>query len=269
MYTQCPSCQTVFRISAAQLQMAHGKVRCSHCHEIFNALEHLKEDANKKAGKAAKTATNDTISPQREQKSTNATQPELSPEEIQERHAFLENILELDEVVELPGSKISLGQRLKTNITWILGILLLILLLFIQYSYFLRIELSQDKDWRPWLSALCQLANCTVPPQRNIKAIHITNRDIRQHPRTDNALLINVTMKNDASFTQPFPNMLMRMTGTNGVIVAKRLFRPQEYLGKQSAVVTSMKPNGLVHFVLEIVDPGSDATGFQLELLQE
>lgn len=41
MYTQCPECQTVFRITRAQLDAAQGKVRCGHCQRIFNATEHL------------------------------------------------------------------------------------------------------------------------------------------------------------------------------------------------------------------------------------
>lgn len=35
--TQCPSCQTVYRISADQLKMADGQVRCGGCLNIFDA----------------------------------------------------------------------------------------------------------------------------------------------------------------------------------------------------------------------------------------
>lgn len=41
MYTQCPECQTVFRITRKQLDAAQGKVRCGHCQRIFIATEHL------------------------------------------------------------------------------------------------------------------------------------------------------------------------------------------------------------------------------------
>jgi predicted Zn finger-like uncharacterized protein len=43
MYTQCPHCQTLFRISSEQLRTAGGKARCCQCHEVFNALEGLRE----------------------------------------------------------------------------------------------------------------------------------------------------------------------------------------------------------------------------------
>lgn len=39
--TRCPECQTAFRVTPEQLQARSGKVRCGHCHGVFNALAHL------------------------------------------------------------------------------------------------------------------------------------------------------------------------------------------------------------------------------------
>ena len=36
-YTRCPGCQTVFRVSAAQLSLRDGQVRCGHCRAVFDA----------------------------------------------------------------------------------------------------------------------------------------------------------------------------------------------------------------------------------------
>ncbi|MEZ5671568.1 MAG: zinc-ribbon domain-containing protein [Thiotrichaceae bacterium] len=41
MHTQCPHCQTIFRINAVQLNAAEGFARCKHCHNIFNASKQL------------------------------------------------------------------------------------------------------------------------------------------------------------------------------------------------------------------------------------
>jgi len=43
MYTQCPHCQTCFRIAEAHLKAAKGQVRCGSCKEIFDATNHLYE----------------------------------------------------------------------------------------------------------------------------------------------------------------------------------------------------------------------------------
>lgn len=44
MFTQCPACQTVFKLSAETLRAAAGEVRCGRCAEQFNALRSLAEE---------------------------------------------------------------------------------------------------------------------------------------------------------------------------------------------------------------------------------
>ena len=43
MYTQCPRCETIFRVSAEILRAAAGQVRCGRCGAAFSALAHLEE----------------------------------------------------------------------------------------------------------------------------------------------------------------------------------------------------------------------------------
>jgi predicted Zn finger-like uncharacterized protein len=45
VYTQCPDCATVFRVTAEALRAAQGEVRCGVCATTFNALENLSEAA--------------------------------------------------------------------------------------------------------------------------------------------------------------------------------------------------------------------------------
>jgi len=40
MTTKCPKCETTFRVSEAQLQVAKGKVRCGSCLHVFKAEDH-------------------------------------------------------------------------------------------------------------------------------------------------------------------------------------------------------------------------------------
>ncbi len=47
VYTQCPDCATVFRVTAEALRAAQGDVRCGVCSTTFNALENLSEKAFK------------------------------------------------------------------------------------------------------------------------------------------------------------------------------------------------------------------------------
>ena len=45
--TQCPHCQTSFRVNHAQLSVARGVVRCGSCLQVFNAAKQLLEQAGK------------------------------------------------------------------------------------------------------------------------------------------------------------------------------------------------------------------------------
>ncbi|MDB5979577.1 MAG: family finger-like protein [Pseudomonas sp.] len=51
--TQCPHCQTSFRVSHAQLSVARGVVRCGACLQVFNAAKQLLEQ---RAGKPTEDA---------------------------------------------------------------------------------------------------------------------------------------------------------------------------------------------------------------------
>jgi len=55
MYTQCPDCQTRFRVTAEMLRAARGTVRCGRCGSAFDALERL-SDAIPPPGPATRAA---------------------------------------------------------------------------------------------------------------------------------------------------------------------------------------------------------------------
>ena len=44
MYTCCPNCQTCFRITKPQLDVAQGHVRCGTCSKVFNAKQYLHDE---------------------------------------------------------------------------------------------------------------------------------------------------------------------------------------------------------------------------------
>ena len=41
MYTQCPRCQAVFRVTTAELTLSDGQVRCGECLTVFNGMDSL------------------------------------------------------------------------------------------------------------------------------------------------------------------------------------------------------------------------------------
>lgn len=52
LLTRCPHCDTRFRVTDEQLNVANGKVRCGHCMEVFDARSHADTGKNGDAGTA-------------------------------------------------------------------------------------------------------------------------------------------------------------------------------------------------------------------------
>ncbi|MBV4477983.1 DUF3426 domain-containing protein [Pseudomonas botevensis] len=80
--TQCPHCQTSFRVSHAQLSVARGVVRCGSCLQVFNAAKQLLEQ---RAGKDALAP----VVPAVPQPSVEAP-PSLAPPTAEEPPAIVE-----------------------------------------------------------------------------------------------------------------------------------------------------------------------------------
>ncbi len=268
MYTQCPECHTVFRVKAEQLEIAHGKVRCSHCNTVFNALETLKQDNRDNQNKQYKHSqakqetqtSQDTIT--KPQTHTQATKD--SEDNDRTRYA---NYWDDEESPFLLEDE--LDSQLKTarfgtqQWLYLLASLLLIASFSFQSMYYLRLKLAETQQWRPWVEKVCQIAQCQLPKQRNLKAIVVNHLDIRPHPIVKNALLINLSLVNRASFPQDYPLLQLSLTHSNGKVFAQRRFTPAEYLKTTETKV--MKSHHPIHIVLELGDPGQEATGFQVD----
>lgn len=151
------------------------------------------------------------------------------------------------------------------NLTWGLGVLLLLAFFVLQYSYFYRGDLAQHAELRPWIDKLCEIANCTTPVKNDIRAIKLTRRDITTHPKVDNALLISASIVNNAKKTQPFPIMRIRLSDTVGQTLASRNFNPRDYLDADINLKKGMPPGNPVQINLEILDPGNNAINFEFD----
>ncbi|MGE0116076.1 MAG: DUF3426 domain-containing protein [Steroidobacteraceae bacterium] len=58
MLTQCPGCQTVFRVTSTILRAAHGQVRCGRCNTQFDAIEQLQDGEDTSPGNGNGDAVN-------------------------------------------------------------------------------------------------------------------------------------------------------------------------------------------------------------------
>ncbi|MFO7593611.1 MAG: DUF3426 domain-containing protein [Pseudomonadota bacterium] len=155
------------------------------------------------------------------------------------------------------------GRPILRGILWGGGILLLLLTLVFQYYFFhQRDTLADNAKLRPLLSRICELSGCTLPPRRDLTRIELADHLMQSHPRHENSLLITAILVNRAEFNQPFPIVEVIMTDLQQKVVARRRFRPEQYL-IGDARDREFIPNTEIPLMLEVVDPGENAVGFE------
>jgi hypothetical protein len=149
---------------------------------------------------------------------------------------------------------------------WLAGVIFMILLAASQLIFFNRDAILQRYAFTiPWYSRLCETFACELIRWRDLSAIKLLNRDVREHPRYQNALLVNATMSNQSQTIQAYPIVQLNLYDTNGNMVAFRQFHPEEYLDAGLDITGGMAPNVPVHFVLEVMEPMAGAVSFEFE----
>jgi len=153
------------------------------------------------------------------------------------------------------------------TLLWSAGILLLIATLFLEYAWFNRHQLKQVPEMQGWIDSLCLQIDCSTIAMRDPKNIELVSRNIYTHPDNKDALKVEVTMKNNAEFAQPYPVMQIYFSDIRGSKVAARRFLPSEYLQVETKKLKLIQPDSKLSFTMEIVDPGKQAKTYEFNFL--
>jgi len=145
------------------------------------------------------------------------------------------------------------------------GLLLTVLLLG-QYVWVERYRMAGIPAFRPYLDVACGVLGCDLPLRHETARLEILEREIRNHPHVDDALLVNATFTNGADFVQSYPVFEVAFSDVSGTPVAVRRFLPSEYLNGVDPS-KGMVPGQQTRLMVEIVDPGDRAVSFQFDFL--
>ena len=248
METSCDQCNSRFRLTDAQLREAYGKVRCSQCGAVFNALLGLKNYEGELPAGYEHQHLPDTGT-----KPDDSADTDAGPRESQ--------TLSLHEAMY--GSERRSFFSL-APLSWFIGILLLSALGIAQAIYYQRYQLIEDPRFQQQVINLCQLLPCAEREFVSSEQIRLLERNVFTHPIASNALMITGSFINQAPFTQRMPDLLISLFDVKGKLIANRRFRPNEYLleNRNRNVIESQLP---IQFRLEIIDPSTDALTYEFE----
>jgi predicted Zn finger-like uncharacterized protein len=207
------------------------------------------------------------------ERSVSAVAEEAVKEEADEEEADEEKVFEVRRPpVRLPPQ---LQQdeappaKRRSRVLWGLAIVLLLLAGAGQAAWFNRDALlSRYPQLLPWARQVCEYFQCELIRFRDVSAIKLLNRDVRDHPRYEDALLVNATIVNQAGLIQPFPVVQLGLFDTDGKVIGERKFRPAEYLDKSMDMDAGMLPGKPVHIVLEVTGPTQGAVSFEFRFLE-
>lgn len=147
------------------------------------------------------------------------------------------------------------------QIVWGILSLIVVAALFGQYLYFNFDTKSKEMEWRPWYEKACTVLKCTLPPLVDTSQIRSRNMTLSER---NGSYVVDFLVKNHASFAQPFPNLELRFSDINGKIVARRLFKPAEYVRGELTGAKLMPAGVDIRFSIEVVKPAPDAVNFDL-----
>ncbi len=253
MYTQCPHCEAIFRVSMKEITTAHGQLRCGECGHTFNAMNSLSSTL---PGELEQTTTP-------EEAIANKTSSAPIPSESSPTHPQAN--VPTKAYTHKPQSTTPTQDRARKYMLWS-GIGLVTLLL-LQTLYVSRDWLAHQPATAGITRSACQFLGCSITPKRDPTQIEIISHNVYAHPNEPGSLIITATMRNKASYGQPLPLVEVSFLDKDTNTIALRRFRPEEYTPKNRADKKLFLPNETLYFRMKIKDPGKDAVTFQFNFL--
>lgn len=259
MYTKCPECHAIFRVTTEQINIADGLVRCGLCDSVFNCKDYLHEDYEQSG-----TDAPNPLYQEHESFEENISTADTSPEDYDQHDD--EALIDADKIPTVIRDDFGGGLLAKPSnpmqiALWTAGAIALAIFFLGQITYW------QDVDVLPqsWVDNFCAIVGCNSDGERDVLAIKILNRNIYTHPNVDNALMITSSFVNESEVSQPFPLLQIALLDTQGEIVAIRRFSPEDYLVNKKLATTLMQPSQPVGARLEVFDPGSTVIAYEIE----
>jgi len=288
--TLCPTCNTRFKVSQAQLDAHQGLVRCGRCQAVFNATEYLQDDQpNPQLDLPIEPeATQSTLvetpaapvpathaefdfslikSPFPEQQDTARQKTQQQDKTELTKPITLAQDISVADGPDVPPLDATKKRKEKHTGPWIAGSLLLLIILLAQGVYFFRVELAANQPGlKPALISYCRLLQCTVPLPQKADLMSIESSDLEADPSQASVIALNALLRNHAPYTQAYPNLELTLTDAQDKPLARRTFRPAEYLKPDDDEKQGLAANRELNVKLNLDTTDIKPSGYRLFL---
>lgn len=257
-FTRCPGCKTVFRVTAPQLALRDGQVRCGHCRTVFNGREELIS-----------------LSPPLPDEEPEADELAQGPPTVTLRTARALEPLPPDVPVSPPPAAVDYENRfserrrphrLLTALGFV-AIPLLTVLLLVQAVFHFRDGLAAHVPaTKAVLERMCAFAGCTIRPLRDVAALSIDASDLQADPAHRGLLILTATLRNRAPYAIGYPHLELTLTDAQDQVVVRRALAPADYVSGTANPAAGIAGNGEVPVKLFIDASATTQAGYRLYL---
>ena len=205
--THCPQCETAFKVSPQQLELAKGWVRCGRCAHVFEAALHFETPPDIPAPPLPSADAPSLFRA--------AMAPAVAAQEVQSTPAF-----ERTKAMQVEAGALPLP--------WLMGAGVLLLVLLLQLLLVQRNWLAAEEPaLRPVLSALCA---CEVTWPREPEAVLIESSSFTENPQ--GGYTVQLRLKNTQHHPVAMPALELSLTDLQDQVLVRRVFTAQELSGK-------------------------------------
>ena len=114
------------------------------------------------------------------------------------------------------------------------------------------------------LHGLYAALGVAVSAPANLSAYQLRQWGVTGDPSASGTLRVRASILNTAAQLQPYPLLRVTLANRFGTKIGARDFEPAEYMGKP--IVRMLSPGERADATLDIVDPGKDAEGFEIDV---
>ncbi len=154
---------------------------------------------------------------------------------------------------------------------WASAAVLALLVLIGQAAHHFRSDIVRHPTFGPLLTQLYAAFGSELEPTWNVRQYQIVDWVATAEPnaRGLGSLKITARIRNRGPQRQPYPAVQLRLKDRWEEAVGSRLFTPAEYLPRDTPRGRLMSPGETTRAEIEVVDPGPDAYGFELDVCIE
>jgi len=266
LYTRCPGCKTIFRVTEAQLSLRGGQVRCGHCRTVFNGREELIAldaptlDGDMHDDELARGPPTVTLRSSRalDTAPPATAHPEPPPPASPGSAADYENRFAWEHRKE----------RSRTSkVLAAIAVPVLVIALLLQAVFHFRDALAAHVPaTKTALTRLCAVAGCVIKPLRDVAALSIDASDLQADPAHRGLLILSATLRNRAHYAIGYPHLLLTLTDAQDQVVVRRALAPADYVSGTANTAAGIGPNGEVPVKLFIDASATTQAGYRLYL---